>query len=489
MSITLTVPDKVSAQPRIVVFGVGGGGCNAVNNMIHSQLEGVDFVAANTDTQSLAQSAADRQIQIGAQRTEGLGAGSAPKVGYEAAEESAEEIAEVMKGSHMVFVTAGMGGGTGTGAAPVIARLARQMEILTVGVVTKPFHFEGKLRMDAAEQGIAELEQFVDTLLVIPNQNLFRVANQETTFADSFTMADRVLHSAVSGITNLITKPGLINLDFADVRAIMGGMGKAMMGTGEAEGEKRGVEAAEAAINNPLLDDVSMEGARGVLISVMGDDNMTLYEVEEATNRVRSEVDQDAHIIFGASKDPHLQNALRVSVVATGIDSSEGKRKPIVSSILGGSRRGEAESRGVVRNGAAPSAQPPAARVSAEDADSPSDSDETEAAMDEASDGGGRMPAIFNERGVFLRLGAKIRRGFRRLFAFVPSRVEEGDELLAGSSSSNITSIREGKVRRREKAVALGVGSDADAELDEEVLDEDDEEQMEIPAFIRRQSS
>ncbi|MAN64198.1 MAG: cell division protein FtsZ [Parvibaculum sp.] len=320
MSINLTVPQATELKPRITVFGVGGAGGNAVNNMIDSGLEGVEFVVANTDAQSLTMSSAERRIQLGAAITQGLGAGSRPEVGCAAAEEALGEISESLEDSHMVFITAGMGGGTGTGGAPVIARTAREKGILTVGVVTKPFQFEGARRARLAEEGIKELSQFVDTLIIIPNQNLFRIANERTTFAEAFSMADEVLHSGVAGITDLMVKPGLINLDFADVRTVMNEMGKAMMGTGEAEGEKRAVEAAEAAISNPLLDEVSMKGARGVLINITGGMDLTLYEVDEAANRIRSEVDPDANIIVGSTFDSSLDGSMRVSVVATGID-------------------------------------------------------------------------------------------------------------------------------------------------------------------------
>lgn len=323
MSINLSVPQATELKPRITVFGVGGAGGNAVNNMIESGLEGVDFVVANTDSQALSMAAAERRIQLGASITEGLGAGSRPEVGCAAAEEALSEIVDNLAGSHMVFITAGMGGGTGTGGAPVIARAAREAGILTVGVVTKPFQFEGTRRARIADEGIAELHKYVDTLIIIPNQNLFRVANERTTFADAFSMADEVLHSGVAGITDLMIKPGLINLDFADVRTVMNEMGKAMMGTGEAEGEKRAIEAAEAAISNPLLDEVSMKGARGVLINITGGMDLTLYEVDEAANRIRSEVDPDANIIVGSTFDPHLDGKMRVSVVATGIEADE----------------------------------------------------------------------------------------------------------------------------------------------------------------------
>lgn len=325
MSIKLSVPHTQELKPRITVFGVGGAGGNAVNNMIESGLEGVEFVVANTDAQALELSSAERRIQLGASITEGLGAGSRPEVGCAAAEEALDEIVEHLHGAHMVFITAGMGGGTGTGAAPVIARAAREHGILTVGVVTKPFQFEGTRRMRLAEEGIRDLQQYVDTLIIIPNQNLFRIANENTTFADAFGMADQVLHSGVAGITDLMMKPGLINLDFADVRTVMNEMGKAMMGTGEATGENRAIEAAEAAISNPLLDEVSMKGAKGVLINITGGMDLTLYEVDEAANRIRSEVDPDANIIVGSTFDTSLDGRMRVSVVATGIEVAEGQ--------------------------------------------------------------------------------------------------------------------------------------------------------------------
>lgn len=307
-------------KPRITVVGVGGAGGNAVNNMIRSKLEGVDFIVCNTDAQALGQSLSEKRIQLGFGATRGLGAGSRPDVGRVAAEEALEDVVETIKGSHMLFITAGMGGGTGTGAAPVLARAARELGILTVGVVTKPFHFEGVQRMRSAEKGLEDLQQFVDTLIVIPNQNLFRIANEKTTFADAFKLADDVLYSGVRGVTDLMIMPGLINLDFADVRSVMSEMGKAMMGTGEATGERRAIDAAEAAISNPLLDDVSMQGARGVLINITGGYDMTLFEVDEAANRIREEVDSDAQIIFGSTFDEKMEGLMRVSVVATGID-------------------------------------------------------------------------------------------------------------------------------------------------------------------------
>jgi cell division protein FtsZ len=330
MPLNLSVPELTELKPRISVIGVGGAGGNAVNNMIESQLEGVEFVVANTDAQAVGLAKAEKKIQLGVKTTQGLGAGSVPDIGRAAAEESLDEILEHVGNAHMIFVTAGMGGGTGTGAAPVIAKAAKERDILTVGVVTKPFHFEGARRMRIANAGIEELQKHVDTLLIIPNQNLFSIANDRTTFHEAFAMADQVLHSGVRGITDLMVMPGLINLDFADVRTVMSEMGKAMMGTGEAEGDKRAIEAAEAAISNPLLDEQSMKGARGVLINITGSMDMTLFEVDEAANRIRAEVDPDANIIVGSTFNQDLEGRVRVSVVATGIDVEESENRPQV---------------------------------------------------------------------------------------------------------------------------------------------------------------
>jgi cell division protein FtsZ len=323
MTLNLTIPQTphTDFSPRITVIGVGGGGTNAVDNMIAANLQGVEFVVANTDAQQLMHSRADRRIQLGPHITQGLGAGAKPEIGKAAAEEAADELSRHLDGAHMAFITAGMGGGTGTGAAPVIARMARERNILTVGVVTKPFGFEGIRRARCAEQGIEELQRHVDTLIVIPNQNLFRMANERTTWREAFKMADQVLYMGVRGVTDLMMAPGLVNLDFADIRTVMAEMGKAMMGTGEAEGENRAIRAAEAAISNPLLEDTSMAGACGLLINITGGDDLTLFEVDQAANRIREEVDEEANIIFGSAIDPQLEGRIRVSVVATGIDS------------------------------------------------------------------------------------------------------------------------------------------------------------------------
>ncbi len=322
MNLNLMMNDEDELKPRITVFGVGGAGGNAVNNMIEKNLDGVEFVVANTDAQALSSSRASNRIQMGPKVTEGLGAGAKPAIGAKAAEETIEDIVDHLMGAHMCFITAGMGGGTGTGAAPIIAQAAREMGILTVGVVTKPFQFEGTKRMRQADEGIEALHKVVDTLLIIPNQNLFRIANEKTTFTEAFAMADDVLYQGVKGVTDLMVKPGLINLDFADVRSVMDEMGKAMMGTGEASGENRAQEAAERAIANPLLDEVSLNGAKGVLINITGGYDMTLFELDEAANVIRDKVDSDANIIVGSTLDPDMDGSIRVSVVATGIDAA-----------------------------------------------------------------------------------------------------------------------------------------------------------------------
>ncbi|UWQ31554.1 cell division protein FtsZ [Leisingera sp. M527] len=321
MTLNLSMPGQEELKPKITVFGVGGAGGNAVNNMIAKELDGVEFVVANTDAQALQQASAKSRIQLGVKVTEGLGAGARPQVGSAAAEESIEQIVDHLAGAHMCFITAGMGGGTGTGAAPIIAQAARELGVLTVGVVTKPFQFEGLKRMRQAEAGVESLQKVVDTLIIIPNQNLFRLANEKTTFTEAFSMADDVLYQGVKGVTDLMVRPGLINLDFADVRAVMDEMGKAMMGTGEGEGEDRAVQAAEKAIANPLLDEISLRGARGVLINITGSHDLTLFELDEAANRIREEVDPDANIIVGSTLDTGMEGKMRVSVVATGIDA------------------------------------------------------------------------------------------------------------------------------------------------------------------------
>ena len=335
MTINISLQDvDQNLQPKITVLGVGGSGGNAVNNMINANLDGVDFLIANTDAQALQISQCPHKIQLGLKSTRGLGAGMRPDIGKQAAEEAIQEITEKLDGSHMLFIAAGMGGGTGTGAAPIIAKLARERGILTVGVVTKPFHFEGTQRMKLADKGIEDLQQFVDTLLTIPNQNLFRIANEKTTFSDAFKMADDVLYAGVRGVTDLMVQPGMINLDFSDVKTVMSEMGKAMMGTGEASGEGRAVAAAEAAIANPLIDDVSLKGAKGLIINITGGKDITLYEVDEAANRIKQEVDEEANIIYGTTCDDRLEGLVRVSIVATGIEANNViSAKPIDSYV------------------------------------------------------------------------------------------------------------------------------------------------------------
>jgi len=359
MTLNLTVPQQSHTDftPRITVIGVGGGGTNAVDNMIALNLQGVDFVVANTDAQQLMHSRADRRVQLGPHLTQGLGAGAKPEIGRAAAEEAADELMRHLDGTHMVFITAGMGGGTGTGAAPVIARMARERGVLTVGVVTKPFTFEGARRGKAADAGITELQQYVDTLIVIPNQNLFRLANERTGWKEAFKMADHVLYMGVRGVTDLMVAPGLVNLDFADIRTVMAEMGKAMMGTGEAEGENRAIRAAEAAISNPLLEDTSMAGARGLLINITGGEDMTLFEVDQAANRIREEVAEDANIIFGSAIDENLSGRVRVSVVATGIDMGQTEaQKPRLVAVGGA---GMTHAVAAAPAGPAPSLMPP----------------------------------------------------------------------------------------------------------------------------------
>ncbi len=331
MTINISIQDVAqNLHPKITVLGVGGSGGNAVNNMINANLEGVDFLIANTDAQALQISSCPNKIQLGLKSTKGLGAGMRPDIGRQAAEEAIQDLSEKFEGSHMLFIAAGMGGGTGTGAAPVIAKLAREKGILTVGVVTKPFHFEGSQRMKLAEKGIEDLQQYVDTLLTIPNQNLFRIANEKTTFSDAFKMADDVLYAGVRGVTDLMVQPGMINLDFSDIKTVMSEMGKAMMGTGEAQGEGRAIAAAEAAIANPLIDDVSLKGAKGLIINITGGKDITLYEVDEAANRIKQEIDEEANIIYGTTCDDRLEGIVRVSIVATGIDASNNiTAKPI----------------------------------------------------------------------------------------------------------------------------------------------------------------
>jgi cell division protein FtsZ len=501
MTINLTVPDVLDLKPRITVFGVGGAGGNAVNNMIESRLDGVEFVVANTDAQALLQNASQRRIQMGTALTQGLGAGSQPQIGAAAAEEVLPEILDHLAGAHMAFITAGMGGGTGTGAAPVIARAAKEQGILTVGVVTKPFHFEGARRMATAERGIELLAQHVDTLIVIPNQNLFRVANEKTTFAAAFAMADQVLYSGVASITELMTKEGLINLDFADVRAIMSEMGKAMMGTGEATGEKRAIEAAEAAISNPLLDDVSMRGARGLLISITGGPDLTLYEVDEAATRIREEVDPEANIILGATFDESLEGTMRVSVVATGLpyeiaaagedETAESEEPapeeaPVSRPVFGYTGKQAATKKSV-------QPAPMAARVGAAAARSAEAEANEQPAPRQVQQRGKRMPAIED----FPPIAQK-------QIAERQNRIEQIAEHSARKKRTLFERLAGVGLGRKEEAVAAPKeptmtvqpgprgqahqpprGQSQPAQIDPGL----DDDQLEIPAFLRRQAN
>jgi cell division protein FtsZ len=543
MSISLKAPDVTELKPRISVFGVGGAGGNAVSNMIRANLEGVEFVIANTDAQAMANSPVERKIQMGTSITEGLGAGSRPEVGCAAAEESLPEIIDQLTGSHMVFITAGMGGGTGTGAAPVIARAARDQGILTVGVVTKPFHFEGARRMRVAEAGILELQRYVDTLIVIPNQNLFRLANEKTTFADAFKLADEVLHSGVRGITDLMVMPGLINLDFADVRTVMNEMGKAMMGTGEAEGEGRAIESAEAAINNPLLDEVPMKGARGVLINITGGMDMTLFEVDEAANRVRGEVDPDANIIVGSTFNEGMEGKIRVSIVATGIEDVNAVEAPPEEMTTTKAVGGTPSQNGMMRPAARqPYRQAPAAAAAKESSawrpkspvvsaggvtaeDSPSDLDpatdidateekrppafgslrEAADALAEKSDsvqseehfegevkrvasGGGGAGFPIEPRSTEARMApqSQPKRGglLNRVASVSLGRVMEG---MGGKPEAPTHRQEPGRPGAMPPRVQQSEGKSPSS--DDEEMFTDDKEQLEIPAFLRRQSN
>jgi len=521
MSINLTVPNLAELKPRITVFGVGGAGGNAVNNMIESRLDGVEFVVANTDAQALAQSAAQRRIQMGSALTQGLGAGSQPQIGAAAAEEALPEILDHLAGAHMAFITAGMGGGTGTGAAPVIARAAKEQGILTVGVVTKPFHFEGQRRMLTADRGIELLAKNVDTLIVIPNQNLFRVANEKTTFAAAFAMADQVLYSGVASITELMTKEGLINLDFADVRAIMSEMGKAMMGTGEASGEKRAIEAAEAAISNPLLDDVSMRGARGLLISITGGPDLTLYEVDEAATRIREEVDPEANIILGATFDDSLEGTMRVSVVATGLaldipaavtesterGSEEPSRPtfgytgrqpiPVKKPIQPAPMAARAQTQAMARPTPAPAPMPglAPAPTSESDDDQESESEQTSAPVQAQQSKPPRIPPVEEFPAIAQRQiaaqqnrieniaeHAKKRKGLFERLASVglgrkddPEQPEQREPTIAPRVEPKIQTAQPQPVRAVQPATQI-----------DPALDDD---QLEIPAFLRRQAN
>ena len=498
MTLTLHMPQKEELKPKITVFGVGGAGGNAVNNMIDKNLEGVDFVVANTDAQALQSSTATAKIQMGVKVTEGLGAGARPAVGAAAAEETIEEIVDHLAGAHMCFITAGMGGGTGTGAAPIIAQAARELGVLTVGVVTKPFQFEGAKRMRQAEDGLEALQKMVDTLIIIPNQNLFRLANEKTTFTEAFSMADDVLYQGVKGVTDLMVRPGLINLDFADVRAVMDEMGKAMMGTGEGDGEDRAIQAAEKAIANPLLDEISLRGAKGVLINITGSHDLTLFELDEAANRIREEVDPDANIIVGSTLDTSMEGTMRVSVVATGIDAVERVAEPPVP------RRSLAEPLAAPEEVAEHVAEEPAEAVYAEAAqveeptvepslfedDLPPPAYQPSAARPARPAPGTPSPEAL------ARLDAAVRKQPVRAYdeseaapqparqpaaAAVPEEKRFGINSLIGRMTGHSEEPARAQERTQPRLTARGpVGED---ELSPE------EERIEIPAFLRRQAN
>ncbi len=548
MTINLHLPSHVDTlRPKITVVGVGGAGGNAVNNMIAANLEGVDFVIANTDAQALEAAQTDRIIQLGVNVTRGLGAGAKPQVGLAAAEEAQDEISDYIHGSNMVFITAGMGGGTGTGAAPVIARLAKEQGMLTVGVVTKPFQFEGAHRMKMAEAGIRELQQYVDTLIVVPNQNLFRIANEKTTFAEAFRLADEVLHSGVRGVTDLIVKPGLVNLDFADIRAVMSEMGKAMMGTGEATGDQRALQASEAAISNPLLDDVSLKGARAVLVNITGGQDMSLFEVDEAVNRIRDEVDPEANIIFGSTFSDAMEGKMRVSVVATGIDAGEMMQRPPQESTMmpkprtpmGGGNFGaprqpapqptrERTAAEIVRQAGAPSttasavtqprttataAAAPTIRVVDEDAEAEREQQKAwqqaaEAAaavqreqamkMAAAAVAATAAPATEDAGPLFVSPRAEAPQQRTLFTAMEPEATDEDAEETTGSSGglfnrlANVGRSIAGSAQRPATQAARAAAAPAERKLEvHETMPRagDEEEMYDIPAFLRRQAN
>ncbi|RMD90971.1 MAG: cell division protein FtsZ [Alphaproteobacteria bacterium] len=526
MTIELSTPELTELHPRITVMGVGGAGGNAVNNMIRSELKGINFVVANTDAQALVHALAETKIQLGARITQGLGAGSRPDVGHKAAEETLDEIEQHLDGCHMLFLTAGMGGGTGTGATPVIARAARERGILTVGVVTKPFHFEGRKRMAIADTGIAELQSCVDTLIIIPNQNLFRIATEKTTFQDAFATADEVLSSGVRGITDLMVMPGLINLDFADVKTVMSEMGKAMMGTGEADGERRAIEAAEAAISNPLLDEVSLKGAKGVIINITGGMDLTLFEVDEAANHIRSQVDEDANIIVGSAFDEALNGLMRVSVVATGIDGSAARgvdeaEQPTAAivSIARPPREATPAGRDGMPEKEIPEANPDAAGQDAEDpaiTGCGSEMPDTAPAddvlvLDEAADTA-KQPAVAHEGEPFIApepvLPSQRDTTGCRPDAFAEAAFENAGRAQDGPDQATAAAPEDSPERGRslfrrmtglgQRATAGGShnsGQTPDSrfgrltQADRPVPHARNEEQLEIPAFLRRQAN
>ncbi|ARC35753.1 cell division protein FtsZ [Paracoccus yeei] len=533
--IHLMLNDDQELRPRITVFGVGGAGGNAVNNMIDKQLEGVEFVVANTDAQALKSSKAENAIQIGPKVTEGLGAGAKPSIGAKAAEETIEDIVDHLMGAHMCFITAGMGGGTGTGAAPIIAQAAREMGILTVGVVTKPFQFEGTKRMRQAEEGVEALQKVVDTLIIIPNQNLFRLANEKTTFTEAFAMADDVLYQGVKGVTDLMVRPGLINLDFADVRAVMDEMGKAMMGTGEASGENRAVQAAEKAIANPLLDEISLNGAKGVLINITGGYDLTLFEMDEAAEKIREKVDADANIIVGSTLDPSMEGTIRVSVVATGIDASaaeipaprRGMREPLTQTppVAQKVEDEPVPARRVVMTQAepqpAPRVQPSAARYDEDDMPRPAYQPEARQPAQSTSDALGADSGAFvaprraaqnpgtPSDAVMQRLAAAVQKAPERQAAAqgrqaAPAQAQQPESNRLQSRMGGLSRMLErisGHAEQAEKPAASTIAERVnervqarrnggfDAGFDDLASPERSDENVEIPAFLRRQAN
>jgi len=494
MALNLRMPETSDLKPRITVFGVGGAGGNAVNNMIDKNLDGAEFVVANTDAQALAQSQAPKKIQLGERLTEGLGAGAKPEIGNAAATESIDAIIDHLSGAHMCFITAGMGGGTGTGAAPVIANAARELGVLTVGVVTKPFQFEGARRMKQAEAGVEELQKVVDTLIIIPNQNLFRLANENTTFTDAFSMADDVLYQGVKGVTDLMVRPGIINLDFADVRSVMDEMGKAMMGTGEASGEDRARKAAELAIANPLLDEISLKSAKGVLINITGSQDMTLFELDEAANRIREEVDPDAHIIVGSTLDPEL-DGLRVSVVATGIDVEDGEVSAPVT------RRPMREPlKAPLETAPMDITEQVAAEIAAEASPPPSFIDQQVAMAAEAEEAGAQTPVAppvavpvatppATPSAASLRLQAAVA-NVPKPVAAPAATPEPAPEKHTRFAINNLINKMTGHAREERAAPRVQPSVRASGHGEQAVdYDREEQERVDIPAFLRRQAN
>ncbi len=494
MAINIRIPEHQELKPRILVFGIGGAGGNAVNNMMLKNLEGAEFVAANTDAQALQQSNAQTRLQLGLKRTQGLGAGAKPEVGNDAAIESTEQISDILDGANLCFITAGMGGGTGTGAAPIVAELAREKGILTVGVVTKPFQFEGTTRMKQADHGISALQKVVDTLIVIPNQNLFRLATEKTTFTEAFSMADDVLYQGVKGVTDLMVKPGLINLDFADVRSVMDEMGKAMMGTGEASGEDRALQAAEKAIANPLLDEISLKGATGVLINVTGSNDMTLFEVDEAANRIRDEVDPEANIIVGSTFDSDLTGSIRVSVVATGIDVSEFS-KPSSQALNESEKLNGIEIEKSKEQSNYPEFLSHESEIN--DNETVIDKDNLERKEKELEQSIGDINSATLSTSEHLK-GSENSESEKQIEPILnqtapgidlPPRKQNSEQNGTAGSLNNLIRRMTGFAEKRKQVDSLETRSQIEQEKQDFVTDREDESKLEIPAFLRRQAN